>query len=88
MPAWDGAETADITYKDTTGTLTTFLIDKGYLLSHVWENARPMYYLEVKTTTQDCDSRFFMSKSQYKRVSLLNLNYIFNICLLNTKVLY
>ena len=69
MESWKGAETADITYNDIHGNFTRLLIDKGYLPSAVWQNARPFYYLEVKTTTKECNTRFFMSKSQYQRVS-------------------
>jgi hypothetical protein len=69
MESWNGAETADITYNDIHGDFTRLLIDKGYLPSAVWQNARPLYYLEVKTTTKECNTRFFMSKSQHQRVS-------------------
>jgi len=69
MEAWTGVETADITYEDTGGAFTQFLIEQGYLDLKVWEKARPKYYLEVKTTTKDCDTRLFVSKAQYKRVS-------------------
>jgi hypothetical protein len=73
MEPWKGMETADITYNDTEGIFTRFLREKGYLQPDIWENARPMYYLEVKTTTKDYDTRFFVSKAQYKRVSHLDL---------------
>lgn len=69
MEPWNGAETADITYDDTRGEFTKFLINNRYLLSSVWSSARPKYYLEVKTTTKGCNTPFFMSKSQYQRVS-------------------
>jgi hypothetical protein len=68
MESWNGAETADITYNDIQGNFTRLLIDNGYLPSDVWQNARPLYYLEVKTTTKECNTHFFMSKSQYQRV--------------------
>jgi hypothetical protein len=68
LEAWNGAETADIVYSDTSGEFTKLLIDNGYLDSEVWRNARPKYFLEVKTTTKECGTRFFLSKSQYARV--------------------
>jgi hypothetical protein len=69
MESGNRVETADITYDDIHGNFTRLLIDKGYLPSAVWQNARPFYYLEVKTTTKECKTRFIMSKSQYQRVS-------------------
>lgn len=72
MNAWRGRETADLTYEDTNGDLTALLIDDGYFDSEEWEDARPKYYIEVKTTTGPCDTPFYMSKHQYQRVRLLN----------------
>ena len=71
MGPWVGAETADITYEDEGDyTLTNLLINRGYLLGDYLDaGARLKYYLEVKTTTKDCGTRFFMSKAQYQRVS-------------------
>lgn len=51
--------------------LTSALIGCGYLDRTTWTGQRPRYYLEVKTTTGDCDTRFYASKAQYKRVSTL-----------------
>lgn len=69
---WPGTrETADIVYKDVTGAFTKVLVDCDYLDGALWEDARPTYYLEVKTTTGPCNTPFFMSKSQYQRVSFL-----------------
>jgi len=67
---WLGTETADIVYDDTTGEFTRLLVDKGYLGSEsgAWADATPRYYVEVKATTKRCNTRFFMSKGQYKRV--------------------
>jgi hypothetical protein len=62
-------EEADIVFEDSAGKLTAILIDNGYLDSAVWKNAKPKYYIEVKTTRKECATKFFMSKSQYKRVS-------------------
>jgi len=70
MPAWSGRETADITYDDTAGGLTAMLIDRGYLEQEEWCDARPRYFIEVKSTTGPCATPFFMSKHQYHRVSV------------------
>lgn len=67
MEAWNGAETADITYDDKDGELTKLLVENMYL-DDIWIGATPKYYLEVKTTTKECGTRFFVSKSQYQRV--------------------
>jgi len=67
MEAWKGAETADITYDDKKGELTKLLVGNGYL-DNVWIDAKPKYYLEVKTTIKECGTKFFVSKSQYQRV--------------------
>jgi hypothetical protein len=65
-------EEADIIYNDTTGVFTQFLLDKLYLKpSNRWKNATPIYYIEVKTTLKECPTKFYMSKSQYRRVSVL-----------------
>lgn len=71
LAPWNGRETADITYVDTGGILTRLFIEKGYLQSEIWQNERPKYFLEVKTTTWDYTEQFYMSGSQYQRVSLL-----------------
>jgi hypothetical protein len=71
LAPWTGSETADITYRDRSGALTSLLIDKGFM-SHVsaehLTNARPQYFIEVKATTLACETPFFMSKYQYARV--------------------
>lgn len=72
LAPWRGRETADITYVDSEGDLTKLLIEKGYLQSQTWEAERPTYYLEVKTTTKDLNEKFYMSRRQYNRVSLVN----------------
>ena len=68
MPAWNGAETADIVYDDVGGEFTDLLYDLGHLSGDPFRVKR--YYIEVKTTTGACGTRFFMSKAQYRRVSL------------------
>ncbi|RWA07221.1 hypothetical protein EKO27_g7884 [Xylaria grammica] len=68
MKPWRDRETSDITYQDCEGLLTSLLVDKGYLPRDVWEGKRPYYFIEVKTTTLDCDAPFYMSKAQYQRM--------------------
>ncbi|KAK5994782.1 hypothetical protein PT974_03165 [Cladobotryum mycophilum] len=68
LEPWHGRDTADITYDDTEGDLTAMLIDRGYLDHDDWEDARPRYYIEVKTTTGPCRTPFYMSKHQYQRM--------------------
>lgn len=76
MEPWRGAETADITYDDAEGEFTQLLIANGYMDRSIWARATPKYFLEVKATTKECATRFFLSKSQYQRVYLLSENYI------------
>jgi len=71
MVEWKGSETADITYDDKKGEFTQLLIANGYLDGSIWAAAKPKYFLEVKTTTKECATKLFLSKSQYRRVSLL-----------------
>ena len=68
MENWSGRETADITYDDRSGALTAILIAEGYLDEQFWRNARPKYFMEVKTTTGECGDRLFISNSQYQLV--------------------
>lgn len=66
-------ETSDIVYYDWSLTLTRILLDNGYLPRHLRRPTGltvPRYLIEVKSTTGACDNAFFMSKSQYRRVSL------------------
>ncbi|KAL2690097.1 hypothetical protein Neosp_004165 [[Neocosmospora] mangrovei] len=63
---WNHRETSDFEYDDSEGALTVLMIDNGYLERDVWENKKPRYYLEVKTTTGPCEAPFYMSKSQYR----------------------
>ncbi|KAH8735731.1 hypothetical protein BGZ61DRAFT_84622 [Ilyonectria robusta] len=62
-----GREASDITYHDTEGAFTRLLINRGYLGSR-WEARTPTYFVQVKTTTGPCNTPFYMSKSQYKRM--------------------
>ncbi|KAF9762845.1 hypothetical protein IL306_003313 [Fusarium sp. DS 682] len=63
-----GRETSDLIYDDVEGVLTKLLIDNGYLSKEEWENERPRYLLEVKSTTGPCHAPFFVSKRQYQRI--------------------
>ncbi|KAL5044287.1 hypothetical protein BDW71DRAFT_199144 [Aspergillus fruticulosus] len=67
LETWDGRETADITYSDTEGVLTTLLMEKGYLDVR-YAGGRPRYYIEVKSTTSSWDTPFYMSNAQYERM--------------------
>jgi len=69
MLSWLHLETADLTYEDTMGNLTAMLIDHGYLAEDEWRDARPKYFIEVKSTTGPCNTPFYMSKGQYRLVS-------------------
>ena len=68
MDDWPGKETADITYQDQSGVLTSILIAKGYLEEQFWRDARPEYFMEVKTTTGKYTDRFYISSNQNKLV--------------------
>lgn len=67
MRPWHGVETADIVYPDTSSSLTSILVETGHLTEE-WAGMHPTYYVEVKTTTGECDAAFFMSRAQYMRV--------------------
>jgi hypothetical protein len=73
---WLGRETADLVYTDNDGTFTQYLRDhcEGSFPHQIpaarnFETHPIEYYLEVKTSTQAYDTRFYMSSGQYKRVS-------------------
>ncbi|KAB8210439.1 hypothetical protein BDV34DRAFT_220576 [Aspergillus parasiticus] len=61
LTPWNGAETADIIYHDSNAALTNTLIDAGYLSNAQWQGARPTYFIEVKTTTGELETSFFMN---------------------------
>ena len=69
MPDWGGSETADIVYEDCGPDykLTAFFSSQ---LREYRLHERIKYYLEVKTTTLDCSTKFYLSKAQYNRVSI------------------
>ncbi|KAI0402755.1 hypothetical protein F4802DRAFT_599716 [Xylaria palmicola] len=64
LEAWNGLETSDIVYTDTAGVLTAALIKHDYLDHAKWNGRCPKYYIEVKTTTEQCDNKFFMNNEQ------------------------
>ena len=65
----DRGAIADIEYLDHSHRLTQFLIKKGHLAQGLWDNERPFYHIEVKTTTSsNWQEPFFMSKAQERHV--------------------
>ncbi|TRX99079.1 hypothetical protein FHL15_000421 [Xylaria flabelliformis] len=68
MEPWTGDKTANFVYFDVDNSLSTLLIDGGYLEKR-WAGKSPTYYIDVKTTTGGCDDPFLMSKSQNERAS-------------------
>ena len=68
MEDWTGPETADIVYEDEGPEFVLTDAFSEYLpKNRLKEGAAIKYYLEVKTTTEDSSSRFFVSKAQYRR---------------------
>ncbi|KAL8947441.1 MAG: hypothetical protein Q9222_006278 [Ikaeria aurantiellina] len=64
---------ADIEYLDDSGRFTQYLVQRGHLLQGVWDNTRPMYHIEVKTTlSSDWQEPFFMSKAQERHDYQIN----------------
>ncbi|KAI1009088.1 hypothetical protein LB504_003135 [Fusarium proliferatum] len=68
MLPWTAQETADIVYYDRKRILTNHLADKGYLDKTAWQNKKPLFLIEVKSTTGHNRTPFYMSKRQYQRV--------------------
>ena len=65
----DRSAIADIEYLDYSHRFTQFLIQKRHLVQGLWDNERPLYHIEVKTTTSsDWQEPFFMSKAQERHV--------------------
>jgi len=71
MPDFKGPESSDIVYDDVQGEFTNLLMENGHLSGESWAGKTPRYYIEVKTTTLDCATQFFVSGGQYTRVSWL-----------------
>jgi len=60
---WTGRETTDLVYTDD-GTLAEILVQKRYIRAgQVADDAT--YLFEVKSTTAECQSPFYMSDGQY-----------------------
>ncbi|KAJ0152697.1 Benzoate 4-monooxygenase [Fusarium oxysporum f. sp. albedinis] len=68
MLPWTAQETADIVYFDRKRVLTNHLVDKGYLDKTAWQNKKPLFLIEVKSTTGHSRTPFYMSKRQYQRM--------------------
>ena len=65
----DRSAIADIEYLDDSRMLTQFLTQKGHLAQGLWDTERPLYHIEIKTTTSpDWQEPFFMSKAQERHV--------------------
>ena len=65
---------ADIEYLDYSGRFTQFLTRKGHLAQGLCDSERPLYHIEVKTTTSsDWQEPFFMSKHQKRHVRAFTL---------------
>jgi hypothetical protein len=73
MQLWRGVETSDIIYDDASGAFTSLLIRKGYLDAKTWNLKTPIYYIEVKGTTVECETPFFLSRGQQLRMQRLKL---------------
>ena len=70
----DRSAIADIEYLDDSGTLTRFLTQKGHLAHGLWDRERPLYHIEIKTTTSsNWQEPFFMSKAQERHVRISTL---------------
>ncbi|KAM0415352.1 hypothetical protein ACHAPD_006548 [Fusarium lateritium] len=69
MLPWNGQETADIVYFDRGRELTRHLVEKRQL-GPEWLGVKPLYLIEVKSTTGDSRTPFYMSKRQYQKKGL------------------
>ena len=72
LDPWNGTETADITYDDINNDLSRLLDEKGHQVP-CDQDRGPKFYIEVKTTTGDCDEPFYVSGAQYRLVCDLAL---------------
>ena len=76
LTPWNGTETVDFVYeegKENGGVedykFSVLLYDNHYLPDEALrKDARIKYYMEVKTTTEGCEDRFYMSRAQYRMV--------------------
>lgn len=67
-----------IVYHDREGTLTKLFVEKGYLDASLWLDRRPLYFMDVKSTTGPCDDAFSMSASEYGKVNNLIILLLFS----------
>ncbi|KAJ4360929.1 uncharacterized protein N0V89_001498 [Didymosphaeria variabile] len=74
LGSWNGRETADFVYTDRDGSLTQYLrehcvgsMPNGIARDHDFSQHPIEYFLEVKSTTSGCNTRFYMSSSQFER---------------------
>ncbi|TXC00522.1 hypothetical protein FocTR4_00008130 [Fusarium oxysporum f. sp. cubense] len=63
MLPWTAQETADIVYFDRKRVLTNHLVDKGYLDKTAWQNKKPLFLIEVKSTTGHSRTPFYMTNN-------------------------
>ncbi|KAF9772494.1 hypothetical protein IL306_009798 [Fusarium sp. DS 682] len=68
MLPWTAQKTADIVYFDRKRVLTNHLVNKGYLDKTAWQNKKPLFLIEVKSTMGHSRTPFYMSKRQYQRM--------------------
>ena len=69
LRAWPGRETSDIVYNDRNSALTRLMISLGHLKAEHWAGKTPKYYIEVKSTTEDCATPCIVSQTQVDLVS-------------------
>jgi hypothetical protein len=69
LEPWNGIETADFVFHDIGKDLGRELNECGYQFEGLSDGIK--FYIEVKTTTGRCEESFYMSGSQYQRVSTL-----------------
>ncbi|KAL9034865.1 MAG: hypothetical protein Q9214_006848 [Letrouitia sp. 1 TL-2023] len=61
---------ADIEYLDESHKLTHYLAQKGHLAQPLSYSEKPLYHIEIKTTTSDWQEPFYMSKAQERHVNI------------------
>ncbi|KAF5535752.1 hypothetical protein FMEXI_10658 [Fusarium mexicanum] len=66
MLPWTAQETADIVYYDRKRVLTNHLADKGYLDKTAWQNKKPLFLIEVKSTTGHSRTPFYMNAGEFQ----------------------
>jgi hypothetical protein len=66
LEPWKGKD-VDMIYDDNESVLTNLLVKNRYL-NYTWIDAKPKYWLEVKSTTRKCGTRFFLTNPEYQKV--------------------